>query len=146
MLSPQQAMIAGREHLCVAATEKITSSQTSLSDWLLSDISFLRSHASFHRDLVQTDILDGRPDNGEATRLGREHVNLIGALSHIAKETFDRVGGLNVPVHGRGKLIKRQQGTLMSSIRPVDVRRLAGVGAIAISFAAADYILPTRPR
>jgi hypothetical protein len=35
---------------------------------------------------VQTDVLDGRPDNGQATGLGGEHINLIGALPHIAEE------------------------------------------------------------
>ena len=44
--------------------------------------------ASFHRDLVETDILDCRPDNGEATGLCREHINLIGALAHIALRDF----------------------------------------------------------
>ena len=43
----------------------------------------LRFQASFHRDFVQTDILDRRPDDCQATRLCREHVNLIGALAHI---------------------------------------------------------------
>ncbi len=33
---------------------------------------------------MQADVLDGRPDNREATALRREHVDLIGALSHIA--------------------------------------------------------------
>jgi hypothetical protein len=58
---------------------------------------------------VQTDILDGCPDNRQATGLGCEHVDLIGALPHIAKETFDGIGGLNVSVHGRRELVKRQQ-------------------------------------
>jgi hypothetical protein len=33
---------------------------------------------------MQVDILDRSPDNREATGLGGEHINLIGALSHIA--------------------------------------------------------------
>jgi hypothetical protein len=39
----------------------------------------------------------------------REHIDLIGALSHIAKETLNRIGGLKVPVHALRKGIKRQQ-------------------------------------
>jgi len=62
-----------------------------------------------HRNFVQTDVLDRRPDNGETTGLGCEHVNLIGTLPHIAEQTFDGIGGLNVSVHGLRELIKRQQ-------------------------------------
>jgi len=57
---------------------------------------------------VQADVLDRGPDNGQATGLGREHVNLVGALSHIAKKTFDSVGRLNVTMHDLGKRIKCQ--------------------------------------
>ena len=57
---------------------------------------------------MQTDILDGRPDNGQTTGLRREGVNLIGTLPHIAEETFDSIGGLNVPVHALRELIKRE--------------------------------------
>jgi len=57
--------------------------------------------ASFHRDLVETDILDCRPDNGEATGLCREHINLIGALAHIAKETFNGFDVINFSVLGK---------------------------------------------
>ena len=49
---------------------------------------------------------DGRPNNGEATRLGGEHVNLIGALSHITEEALNGIGGLNVPVHALRELVK----------------------------------------
>ncbi len=49
---------------------------------------------------MQTDILDRRPDNGETTGLRREHVNLIGALPHIAEETFDGIGRLTMSVPG----------------------------------------------
>jgi hypothetical protein len=38
---------------------------------------------------MQVDILNGRPDNGQATGLGGEHVDLIGALSHITEETLN---------------------------------------------------------
>jgi len=65
--------------------------------------------ADSHRDFVQADILDRGPHDGEATGLRREHIDLIGALSHIAKETLKGIGGLNVPVHRLRKGIKRQQ-------------------------------------
>ncbi len=49
---------------------------------------------------MQVDILHGRPDDGQATHLSCEHANLIGVLPHVAKETFNGIGGLNVSVHG----------------------------------------------
>ena len=58
---------------------------------------------------MQADVLESRPDNGQATGLRREHVDLISALSDIAEETFNRIGGLNVPVHRLRKLVKRQR-------------------------------------
>ncbi len=58
---------------------------------------------------MQADILDGGPDNGQTTGLRREHINLIGALPYIAKEAFNGIGGLNMPVHHLRKRIKRQQ-------------------------------------
>ncbi len=58
---------------------------------------------------MQTDILDRGPNDGEATGLRREHINLIGALPHIAEEALNGIGGLNVPVHRGRKRIKRQQ-------------------------------------
>jgi hypothetical protein len=48
---------------------------------------------------VQADILDRRPENRQATVLRREDVNLIGALSHIAKQTFKGIGGQKMPMH-----------------------------------------------
>jgi len=36
-----------------------------------------------HREFVQANVLDRGPDNREATRLRRKHINLIGALPHI---------------------------------------------------------------
>ena len=58
---------------------------------------------------VQADILDRGPNNGEATGLRREYINLIGALSHEAPEALNGIGGLNVSVHRPRKPIKRQQ-------------------------------------
>ena len=48
---------------------------------------------------MQTDVLDVRPDNSQATGLRREYINLIGALSHAAKQAFDSIGGLNMSVY-----------------------------------------------
>jgi hypothetical protein len=62
---------------------------------------------------VKTDILDCGPDYRQATGLGREHVNLVGALSHIAKEAFDGVGRLNVTMHHLRKRVKRQRMLLV---------------------------------
>ena len=64
---------------------------------------------SSQRDFVQTDILHRCPDDGEATGFRREHINLIGALPHIAEETFDGIGRLNMPLHGGRELVKRQE-------------------------------------
>ena len=58
---------------------------------------------------VETDILHHGPDNCQATRFSREAVNLIGTLPHIAEQTFDGIGALNVSVHGRRELVKRQE-------------------------------------
>src|ERR1700693_5161641 len=44
------------------------------------------------RNLGQVDILHHRPDNSQTTGLSGERVNLIGALSDIAKETLDGIG------------------------------------------------------
>ena len=56
---------------------------------------------------MQADVLHRRPDNGETTGFGREGINLIGALPHVAEETFDRIGCLNVSMH---RLRKRKKG------------------------------------
>jgi hypothetical protein len=64
--------------------------------------------AGSHRDFVQADILDRGPHNRQAAVLGGEDVDLIGALPHVAEEAFDGIGGLNMPVHGLRKLVKRE--------------------------------------
>jgi len=58
---------------------------------------------------VQTNVLDRGPDNRQATGLSGEHINLIGALPHIAKQTLNGIGGLNVSVHGGREVIKRER-------------------------------------
>ncbi len=65
--------------------------------------------AASHRDFAQADILDRGPDDREATGLCREDINLIGALTHEAPETFDGIGGLNVSMHGSRELVKREE-------------------------------------
>ena len=54
---------------------------------------------------MQMDILDRRPDNRQATGLRSEHVDLIGALPHIAKETLNSIGGLNMTMQARRELV-----------------------------------------
>ena len=75
------------------------------------------SHAS-HRNFMQADVLDRGPDNGEATVLGREDVDLVGALAHIAEETFDGISGLNVPMHGGRELVNEVGSQRVAS--PID--------------------------
>src|SRR6266852_3278731 len=78
--------------------------------WLVAFLpAVISSRTSFHRDFVQADILDRGPDNRQATALRREDIDLIGTLPHIAKETFDGVGRLNMSVHGGRELVKRQE-------------------------------------
>ena len=57
---------------------------------------------------MQANVLHRGPDNRQATGFRGEDVDLISPLPHIAKQTFDGVGGLNVPMHGRRKGIERQ--------------------------------------
>jgi len=76
--------------------------------WLVgSSAAVLSPRILSQRKFVQADILDGGPDNRQATGLGREDINLIGALPHIAEETFDGIGRLNMSVQGLRKLVKR---------------------------------------
>ena len=58
---------------------------------------------------MKADILHDSPDNGQTAHLRGEGINLIGPLSDIAEKALDRIGGLNVAMHGRGKGVKRQQ-------------------------------------
>ena len=61
---------------------------------------------------VQADILDRGPNDGETTGLGGEHIDLIGALPHIAKKTLNGIRGLNVPVHALASRHKTSTGAL----------------------------------
>ena len=58
---------------------------------------------------MKTDILHHGPDNRQTAHLCGEGINLIGPLSDSAEKALDRIGGLNVVMHGRGKGVKRQQ-------------------------------------
>jgi hypothetical protein len=69
----------------------------------------VRFGASFHRDFVQTDVLDRRPDDCQTTGLRGEDVNLIRALAHTTEEALDSIGGLNMPMHGGRELVKGQE-------------------------------------
>jgi hypothetical protein len=62
-----------------------------------------------HGEFVQADVLDGGPDNCQATRLCRKHINLISPLPHEAPQTLDGIGRLNVSMHRGRKRIKRQE-------------------------------------
>ena len=64
---------------------------------------------ALHGQFVQADILDGGPDDCQATVLCREHVDLIRPLPYITEETFNRIRGLNVPVQAHRKSIKSQE-------------------------------------
>jgi hypothetical protein len=57
---------------------------------------------------MQANILDRRPDNRETTAFRREDVDLIGTLPHIAEETFNGIGRLNMPMHDGRELVKRE--------------------------------------
>src|SRR5207245_6376036 len=52
-------------------------------------------------NLWQTNILHHGPDDRQTAGFRRESVDLIGALAHIAKQAFNRIGAANVAVHDR---------------------------------------------
>ena len=60
------------------------------------------------RDLWQANILHDGPDDGQTRRFGREGIDLIGALPHIAKQAFNGIGAANVAMHDWRKGIKGQ--------------------------------------
>ena len=57
---------------------------------------------------MQADILDGGPDNRQTTALCREDIDLIGPLPHIAEQTFNGIGGPDMPMHPLRKVVKRE--------------------------------------
>src|SRR6266699_1261021 len=78
--------------------------------WLLPDSD--RCSDASHSEFVQADVLNCGPDDGQATGLRREHVDLIGALPHEAPQTLNGIGRLHVPVQRLRKGIKRKAGAL----------------------------------
>jgi hypothetical protein len=60
----------------------------------------------FHGNLSECNALDGGPDDGQATHLGGEHINLIGALANEAPQTLDGIGRPDVAVHHLRKVVK----------------------------------------
>jgi hypothetical protein len=62
----------------------------------------------FHRNLSEGNALYGGPDDGQTTHLGREHINLIGALAHEAPQTLDGIGRADVAMHCPRKVVKGQ--------------------------------------
>jgi hypothetical protein len=62
----------------------------------------------FHGNLSESNALDGGPDDRQATHLGREDINLIGALAHIAKKTLNGVGSADRAMHRLREVVKGQ--------------------------------------
>ncbi len=67
-------------------------------------VQFLRD-----RNPWQADILHHRPNDAQTTGFRSECVNLIRALSDIAKQAFNGIGAANVTMHDLWKGIKRQK-------------------------------------
>jgi hypothetical protein len=63
----------------------------------------------FNRNLSKPNALDGRPDDGQTTHLGGEHVDLVGALTDKAPQTLDGIGGPDVAMHRLRKVVKSQR-------------------------------------
>ena len=63
--------------------QKYTSTLNHFSWVVASSSTILSSEPHSSEMRVQADILNSRPDDGQATGLRGEHVNLIGALAHI---------------------------------------------------------------
>ena len=59
-------------------------------------------------NLGQAHILHHGPHDGQAARFGREGVNLIGTLPHIAKQAFNDIGTANVAMHDLREGIERE--------------------------------------
>ena len=59
--------------------------------------------------LGHVDILHDRPNNRQTTGFCREGVNLVRALSHVPKKTFNRIGRANRAMHHLWEGIKGEQ-------------------------------------
>ena len=74
-------MLLGKENPCVAGVTATKHLLPTHPLWLVACFrAVISCQTSFHRDFVQTDILDRGPNDGEATGLRREHVDLISSL------------------------------------------------------------------
>src|SRR5579884_4337062 len=62
---------------------------------------------------MKPNILHDRPDQADATGFRGKGIDLIGALSNVAKEALNGVGCLNIPMHHRWKGIKCEQMLLI---------------------------------
>jgi hypothetical protein len=62
--------------------------------------------ALFYWDFVQSNALDGGPDDRQAPHLSGEHIILVAALPHVAKQTRDGVGRAEVAMHRLRKVVK----------------------------------------
>src|SRR5690348_16288320 len=95
--SPEKAVRSGKEspYVVVATQGRLHKPSPPEPPLMAGCLSFRSDHGSCasQGDFVQADVLESRPDNGQATGLRREHVDLISALSDIAEETFNRIGG-----------------------------------------------------
>ena len=61
------------------------------------------------RDPGQANILHHSPHDGQAAGFGREGIDLIGALGHIAQQAFNGSGAANGAVHHLREGIKGQE-------------------------------------
>ena len=66
----------------------------------------------FHWDFSQRNPLYAGPDDGQATHLGGEHVDLVGPLTDEAPQTLDGVSRSNVAMHGLASSRKRSTSAL----------------------------------
>lgn len=88
-------------------SEDSISPHSTLAGWLSLSLA-IPAELLANRDFWQANILHDRPDDRHTTGFGREGINLIGALAHIAKEAFNGIGAANVAMHHCWKRIKRQ--------------------------------------
>jgi hypothetical protein len=111
-MSPEKGVLSGKEMAGMAVATQGPGQKTPPPKPPFPAGCFLTSSyqlsGALHRDFVQADVLDHGPDNHEATGLGCEHVDLIGALPQEAPQTLNGIGRLNVPMHAGRELVKRQ--------------------------------------
>ena len=109
-VSPDQAEREGKEALGVvdvAAQKHLSPNQP---EWLVAFLVAVSGiRGLLQGEFVQTNILHRGPNDAQATGFRREHVNLVSALSHIAEQAFDGIGGLNMPMHRLRELVKGQE-------------------------------------